>query len=107
MGMPVMTKFYQLTKDVKYLTKMHEYFLFSLELMYDGENGIPTNENGYTSSAYVGGPYGGKKATVSNFSNQITINIYFIVMPVLHFQQILCPENGKTRKISGHVVMDG
>lgn len=69
MGMPVMTKFYQLTKDVKYLTKMHEYFLFSLELMYDGENGIPTNENGYTSSAYVGGPYGGKKATISNFSN--------------------------------------
>ena len=70
MGMPVMTLLYKQTNDVSYLTKMHEYFLFAMELMYDGKNGIPTHECGYSSSAYFGGPYGGKKAIDSIFSNE-------------------------------------
>lgn len=69
MGMPLLSKLYRHTEEAYYLTKMHEYFLFSLELMYDGENGIPINKEGYTSSAYYGGPYGGKAATTSDYSN--------------------------------------
>lgn len=69
MGMSVMTKLYRLTEDVKYLDKLHEYFTFGLELMYDGEDGIPVTAAGYTSSAYYGGPYGGKQAVASNFSD--------------------------------------
>ncbi len=69
MGMPVMVLLYKKTKNTLYLTKMHEYFMFAMELMYDGENGIPTSSKGYSSSAYDGGPYGGKKAIDSYFSD--------------------------------------
>ena len=37
MVMPVMTKMYKLTGDVKYLDKLHENFLWSDSLMYDSE----------------------------------------------------------------------
>lgn len=69
MGMPVFTKLYNLTKEEKYLNKLYEFFTYSMELMYDGKGGIPTSEEGYKSTALFGGPYGGKKAVNSNFSN--------------------------------------
>ena len=52
MVMPVMSKMYLLTGDKIYLDKMYEYFNFTAELMYDGEEGIPVSEDGYKTSAY-------------------------------------------------------
>ena len=51
MVMPVMTKLYHVTGDIKYLDSLYKYFKFAKELMYDGPGGIPTNANGYTTSA--------------------------------------------------------
>ncbi|MEC6746998.1 glycoside hydrolase family 88 protein [Marinilactibacillus sp. XAAS-LB27] len=69
MGMPVMVKLYNLTGDKIYLDKLHQYFKFSMELMYDGEHGIPVSISQYKSTAYSGGPYGGKSSVKSEFSN--------------------------------------
>jgi len=52
MVMPVMAKMYLVTQDKLYLDKLYEYFTFAAELMYDGEEGIPTTVDGYKSSAY-------------------------------------------------------
>ncbi len=51
MVMPVMTKLYHVTGDIKYLDSLYEYFKFAKELMYDGPGGIPTSAEGYTTSA--------------------------------------------------------
>ncbi len=40
MVMPVMTKLYKATGDVRYLDKLHEYFLFADKLMYDEPAGL-------------------------------------------------------------------
>lgn len=40
MVMPVMTKLYQITHDELYLNKLHDYFSFARELMYDEEAGL-------------------------------------------------------------------
>jgi unsaturated rhamnogalacturonyl hydrolase len=40
MVMPVMTKLYKVTGDRRYLDKLHEYFLFADQLMYDKEAGL-------------------------------------------------------------------
>ena len=40
MVMPVMTKLYKVTGDVRYLDKLHEYFLFADKLMFDQEAGL-------------------------------------------------------------------
>lgn len=69
MVMPVMTKLYLVTQDKKYLDKLYEYFTYALELMYDGEQGIPTSIEGYRSTAYTNGPYGGKSSFPSNLSD--------------------------------------
>ncbi|MFC6465290.1 glycoside hydrolase family 88 protein [Marinilactibacillus sp. GCM10026970] len=69
MGMPVMVKLYNITGDESYLEKLHQYFIYSVELMYDGEKGIPISESHYKSTAYFGGPYGGKKSVRSRFSD--------------------------------------
>lgn len=55
MVMPTMTKLYKLTGDEKYLDKLYEYFRYSKELMYDGEDGIPEEGEEYTTSAYLRG----------------------------------------------------
>lgn len=59
MSMPVFSKMYVLTGDKKYLDAMYKYFRYSMELMYDGEDGIPTSAAGYTTSAslYSGASY--------------------------------------------------
>ncbi|MGM9551570.1 MAG: glycoside hydrolase family 88 protein [Clostridia bacterium] len=51
MVMPVMTKLYKTTGDEKYLDALYKYFRYAKELMYDGEGGIPTSAEGYTTSA--------------------------------------------------------
>ncbi len=51
MVMPVMTKLYKNTGDEKYLDALYKYFKYAKELMYDGPGGIPTSEDGYTTSA--------------------------------------------------------
>jgi rhamnogalacturonyl hydrolase YesR len=40
MVMPVMTKLYNITGNDLYLEKLHEYFSFAKELMYDGESSL-------------------------------------------------------------------
>jgi len=40
MVMPVMTKLYRITGDNQYLEKLHEYFTFARQLMYDEEAGL-------------------------------------------------------------------
>ncbi len=40
MVMPVMTKLYRLTGDSLYLEKLHEYFSYTLSIMYDEETGL-------------------------------------------------------------------
>lgn len=40
MVMPVMTKLYKVTGDELYLQKLHEYFSYAKDLMYDGEEGL-------------------------------------------------------------------
>ncbi len=51
MVMPVMSKLYKQTGDEKYLDALYKYFRYAKELMYDGKGGIPTDKNGYTTSA--------------------------------------------------------
>ena len=51
MVMPVMTKLYKQTGDEKYLDALYKYFKYAKELMYDGPGGIPTDADGYTTSA--------------------------------------------------------
>ncbi len=51
MVMPVMTKLYKLTGEQKYLDGLYRFWRYAKELMYDGPGGIPTNANGYTTSA--------------------------------------------------------
>ncbi len=51
MVMPVMTKLYKRTGDEKYLDALYKYFRYAKELMYDGPEGIPTDKDGYTTSA--------------------------------------------------------
>ncbi len=51
MVMPVMTKLYQVTQDEKYLDGLYRFWRYAKELMYDGPGGIPTDANGYTTSA--------------------------------------------------------
>ncbi len=51
MVMPVFTKLYKQTNDEKYLDALYKYFKYAKELMYDGPGGIPTNADGYTTSA--------------------------------------------------------
>ncbi len=55
MVMPVMTKLYLVTDNKQYLDKLYEYFTYAIELMYDGEQGIPTEGEAYTSSAKLTG----------------------------------------------------
>ncbi len=50
---PVMTKMYLTTGNEAYLDALYKYYRFSAELMYDGELGIPTDADGYTTSAYT------------------------------------------------------
>lgn len=40
MVMPVMTKMYKITGDSLYLKKLHEYFTYAKDLMYDSESGL-------------------------------------------------------------------
>jgi unsaturated rhamnogalacturonyl hydrolase len=40
MVMPVMTKLYKLTGDMRYLDKLQEYFLFADQLMFDADSGL-------------------------------------------------------------------
>lgn len=40
MVMPVMTKLYKITGNDLYLKKLHEYFAYAKELMYDSESGL-------------------------------------------------------------------
>jgi rhamnogalacturonyl hydrolase YesR len=40
MVMPVMTKLYQVTGDRRYLDKLHEYFSYASNLMYDADTGL-------------------------------------------------------------------
>ncbi|MFC5462806.1 glycoside hydrolase family 88 protein [Massilia niabensis] len=40
MVMPVMTKLHKVTGDIRYLDKMHEYFLWADGLMYDAQAGL-------------------------------------------------------------------
>lgn len=51
MVMPVMAKLYLVTDNEQYLDKLYEYFVYAIELMYDGEQGIPTEGEEYKSSA--------------------------------------------------------
>lgn len=51
MVMPVMAKLYLVTDNDLYLDKLYEYFTYAIELMYDGEEGIPNEGEAYTSSA--------------------------------------------------------
>ncbi len=66
MVMPVMTKLYKLTGDVKYLDKLYVQFRYAKELMYDGPGGIPTDASGYTTSAKLSN--GAKYSDPNNYS---------------------------------------
>lgn len=55
MVMPVMAKLYLVTDNSLYLDKLYEYFTYAAELMYDGEEGIPTEGESYTTSASLKG----------------------------------------------------
>ncbi len=65
--LPVMTKLYLETGNEQYLDKLHEYFTYAIELMYDGEQGIPTEGEEYTSSAKLSD--GAKPATADDFKH--------------------------------------
>lgn len=47
MVMPVMTKLYQLTDDIRYLDKLHTYFLFADSLMFDKEANLYYRDGKY------------------------------------------------------------
>ncbi len=51
MVMPAMVKLYNITGNELYLDKLHTYFKYAKELMYDGPGGIPSSIDGYTTSA--------------------------------------------------------
>ncbi len=67
MVMPVYMKMYLTFGDEKYLYKLYEYFKFAKELMYDGEDGMPTPVGGefkhlfYRDGSYVGSEINGVK----------------------------------------------
>lgn len=67
MAMPVMAKLYLVTDNEQYLEKMYQYFRYALELMYDGEEGIPTADEAYTTSAKLSD--GAKPATADDFKH--------------------------------------
>ncbi len=67
MVMPVMAKLYLVTDNEQYLDKLYEYFNYAVELMYDGEEGIPTEGETYTSSAKLSD--GAKPATADDFKH--------------------------------------
>ncbi len=60
---PVMTKMYLATGNEGYLDALYKYYKFAAELMYDGELGIPTDADGYTTSA------GSSKKSGSSYSD--------------------------------------
>jgi len=47
MVMPVMTRMYKLTNDIKYLDKMHVYFKYTKDLLYDSKNGLFYRDSRY------------------------------------------------------------
>jgi rhamnogalacturonyl hydrolase YesR len=59
MVMPVMTRLYKLTGDDLYLDKLHEYFLYTLEIMYDSEEGLFFRDDRYVFPEHK--TLGGKK----------------------------------------------
>ncbi|MGN1098601.1 MAG: glycoside hydrolase family 88 protein [Clostridia bacterium] len=67
MVMPVFMKMYLTFKDEKYLYKLYDYFKFAKELMYDGEDGMPSPVGGkfehlfYRDGTYVGSEINGVK----------------------------------------------
>ncbi|MDO4563537.1 MAG: glycoside hydrolase family 88 protein [Clostridia bacterium] len=67
MVMPVMSKLYLITGNELYLDKLYEYFKYNIELMYDGEGGIPTSADGYTTSASL--KTGANYADPNNYTN--------------------------------------
>ena len=67
MVMPVMAKLYLVTDNGQYLDKLYEYFTYAIELMYDGEQGIPTADEAYTSSAKL--KDGAQPATADDFKH--------------------------------------
>ncbi len=67
MVMPVMAKLYLVTDNELYLDKLYQYFTYAIELMYDGEQGIPTEGEQYTSSAKLNKD--AKPATAGDFKH--------------------------------------
>ncbi len=67
MVMPVYMKLYLTFGDEKYLDALYRYFKFAKELMYDGEDGMPTPVGGefkhlfYRDGSYVGSEINGVK----------------------------------------------
>ncbi len=61
---PIYAKLYATTGDEKYLDELYENYQYAVELMYDGEGGIPTSEGGYTTAA------GHEKVSGSNYSDK-------------------------------------
>lgn len=52
MVMPVMTKLYNITNNDLYLKKLHEYFAFACDLMYDAESGLFYRDRKYVYPAH-------------------------------------------------------
>ncbi len=67
MVMPGMAKLYLATGNELYLDKLYEYFTYALELMYDGEEGIPTEGEAYATSAKLNA--GAKPSTAGDFKH--------------------------------------
>ncbi len=67
MAMPVLAKLYLVTGDKQYLDSLYKFFNYAAELMYDGEEGIPTEGEAYTSSAKLSD--GAKPADPSDFKH--------------------------------------
>ncbi len=67
MVMPVMAKLYLVTDNELYLDKLYEYFTYAIELMYDGEEGIPTSGEPYKSSAKLSD--GAQPSTAGDFKH--------------------------------------
>lgn len=66
---PVMTKMYLTTGDEEYLNALYKYYKYSAELMYDGEEGIPTSREGYTTDAYNGKKNGSYYSDADNYAH--------------------------------------
>lgn len=47
MSMPVMAKLYKLTKNIEYLNKLHSYFLYTKDLLYDSQNSLFYRDSKY------------------------------------------------------------